>query len=306
MFTPDEHDGALREARSTLVAIGILSTKEHDVTTSPLVPFNDGHSIPQLGYGVWQVDNDVAADVVQKALEAGYRHIDTAKIYGNEEGVGRAIKASGIDRDELFVTTKLWNTDQPYDKALAAIDTSLEKLGLDHVDLYLIHRAARSQGTYLEAWKALVEIQKQGKATSIGVSNFPIPQLDEIIDATGVVPAIHQFELHPDFQQKELVAYGKEHGIVTESYSPLGSGSDILDNEVIAKIAEEHGASAGQVILAWHLAQGYVTIPKSVTPSRIVENYASLNVELTADDLAKIADLDLGGAARQNGNPEEE
>lgn len=262
----------------------------------PAVPSPDlasGHSIPQLGYGVFKVEDDVAADVTLQALEAGYRHLDTTKVYGNEEGVGRAIRDAGVPREELFVTTKLWNDAQGFDDAIAACEASLERLGLDYVDLYLVHWAVPSQGTYVEAWKALIELQKRGLVRTIGVSNHPAPQLSEIIEATGVVPAIHQIELHPYFQQRELRELHAQHGILTESWGPLGQGkSDLLENTVITGIAEGHGATPAQVVLAWHLAHGIVTIPKSVTPSRIVENLAAAELELTADEIAAIDELD--------------
>ncbi|WP_193103743.1 aldo/keto reductase [Brachybacterium sp. FME24] len=263
------------------------------MTSVPHVRFHDGHEIPQLGYGVFKVDDDVAADVTAQALEAGYRHVDTAKIYGNEEGVGRAIRASGLAREDLFVTTKLWNDAQGFDDAIAACEASLERLGLDYLDLYLVHWAVPAQGTYVEAWQALIELQKRGLVRSIGVSNYPLPELEEIIAATGVVPAIHQIELHPYFQQRELRAVHAQHGIATQSWGPLGQGkSDLLDNTVITDIAAAHGATAAQVVLAWHLAHGIVTIPKSVTPSRIVENLAAVELELTADEVAAIDTLD--------------
>lgn len=262
------------------------------MTTSLSVAFHDGHSIPQLGYGVWQVENDVAADVVEQAIRAGYRHIDTARIYGNEEGVGRAVRAADVPREDLFITTKLWNDDHDRDKALAAIDGSLERLGLEQVDLFLIHWAKPVQGKYLEAWKAMIEIQQAGKARSIGVSNFPVEQLEEIIEATGVVPAIHQIELHPYFQQRELRELHAKHNIVTEAWSPLGSGGAVLNDPVITQIAEEKGVTNAQVIIAWHLAIGNVVIPKSVTPERIVSNFASLDVSLTAEQVERINALD--------------
>ena len=262
----------------------------------PVVPALDlrgGRPIPQLGYGVFKVDPDIAADVTAQALAAGYHHIDTAKIYGNEEGVGRAIAESGIPREELFVTTKLWDDAHAFDDAIAACEASLERLGLDYVDLYLVHWAVPSQGQYVEAWKALIALQERGLVRSIGVSNFPKEQLAEIIEATGVVPAIHQIELHPYFQQRELRAIHEEKGILTESWGPLGQGkSDLLSNPAVTAIAEAHSASPAQVVLAWHLAHGIVTIPKSVTPSRIVENLAAVELTLTADEVAAIDALD--------------
>ncbi|WP_122943795.1 aldo/keto reductase [Brachybacterium sp. EE-P12] len=265
-------------------------------TSHPVVPALDlrgGRPIPQLGYGVFKVDPDIAADVTAQALATGYRHIDTAKIYGNEEGVGRAIAESGIPREQLFVTTKLWDDAHAFDDAIAACEASLERLGLDYVDLYLVHWAVPSQGQYVEAWKALIALQERGLVRSIGVSNFPKEQLAEIIEATGVVPAIHQIELHPYFQQRELRAIHEDKGILTESWGPLGQGkSDLLENPAVTAIAEAHSASPAQVVLAWHLAHGIVTIPKSVTPSRIVENLAAVELTLTADEVAAIDALD--------------
>ncbi|MCG7310910.1 aldo/keto reductase [Brachybacterium sp. ACRRE] len=263
----------------------------------------DGNTIPQLGYGVWQVEDEVAADVVGQALEAGYRHIDTAKAYDNEEGVGRALRASGLPREDVFVTTKLWNDDHDHDRAIAALDASLERLGLEYVDLYLIHWAKPKQGKHVEAWKALVELQKQGKARSIGVSNFPKAQLEEIIEATGVTPVIHQIELHPDFAQEDLRAFGREHGILTEAWSPLGQGGELLQDPVITEIAAAHGATPAQVVIAWHLAIGNIVIPKSVTPERIVSNLAAAELELSDEDLERLAALDRGEAGRIGADP---
>ena len=257
------------------------------------LPFHDGRSIPQLGYGVFKVDPDIAADVTAQALTAGYRHIDTARAYDNEEGVGRAVAESGIAREDLFITTKLWNDSHAYDDAIAACEASLERLGLDYLDLYLVHWAVPAQGQYVEAWKALITLQERGLVRSIGVSNHPRPQLEEIIETTGVVPAIHQIELHPYFQQRDLRALHAEHGILTQGWGPLGQGkSDLLENETITSIAAAHGITPAQTVLAWHLAHGFVTIPKSVTPSRIVENLAAAQVELSADEVAAIDALD--------------
>ena len=262
------------------------------MTTVPALSFHDGATVPQLGYGVWQVEDDVAADVVVQAIEAGYRHIDTAAGYENEGGVGRAVKEAGVPREDLFITTKLANGDQGFDSAKEALETSLAKLDMDYVDLYLIHWASPQRGKYLESWKALIELQKEGKAKSIGVSNFPREQLEEIIAETGVVPVMHQIELHPDFQQRELRDYHADKGILTEAWSPLGQGGDILKHPVITEIAEAHGADAGQVIIAWHLAIGNVVIPKTVTPERIVSNFAAADLRLTDEQIEKIDGLD--------------
>ena len=255
------------------------------------ITFNDGNSIPQLGYGVWQIEDNGAADAVGTALETGYRHIDTASIYGNEVGVGRGIAASSVPREDIFLTTKLWNSDQGFEKAIAALDASLERLGTDYVDLYLIHWAMPQQGTYLESWRALIELKKQGKVRSIGVSNFPQAQLREIIADTSVTPAIHQIELHPYFSQEDMRAVHSEFGIATEAWSPLGQGGEILKDPVIVEIAGKHGISPAQAVLAWHLAKGIVAIPKSVTPARIAENFAAANVTLDTADIAAIDGL---------------
>ena len=261
--------------------------------TIPALALHDGRSIPQLGYGVFKVENEVAADVTAQALEAGYRHLDTAKVYGNEEGVGRAIRAAGIPREELFVTTKLWNDAQRFDDAIAACEASLERLGLEYIDLYLVHWAVPAQGTYVEAWRALIDLKQRGLVRSIGVSNYPVQQLTEAIEATGVAPAVHQIELHPYFQQRELRALHAEHSIATEAWGPLGQGkSDLLRNETITSVAAAHEATPAQVVLAWHLTKGIITIPKSVTPSRIVENLAAARLTLTPEEVAAIDALD--------------
>ncbi|MDF9277485.1 aldo/keto reductase [Arthrobacter sp. EH-1B-1] len=273
------------------------------MSTSPNLTFNDGRTIPQLGYGVWQVDDATAEDVVGRAFKAGYRHIDTAKIYGNEAGVGRAIEASGLSPEELFITTKLWNADQGYESTLQAFEESMQRLGLETLDLYLIHWLQPKQGKYVDTWKALVELQKRGRVHSIGVSNFTVEALQEIIDATGVVPAINQVETHPYLNQAELRAFEADKGILHESWSPLGSGKGLLEDPVLAGIAEKLGATPAQVVIAWHLALGLVVIPKSVTESRIIENWGALEVSLSEEDIEAINGLDKGESGRIGANP---
>ncbi|MDO5644800.1 MAG: aldo/keto reductase [Dermabacter sp.] len=261
------------------------------MTTSPTLTFHDGHQIPQLGYGVFKVPNDEAATAVAAALAAGYRHIDTAAIYGNEEGVRQGIEASGVDPASIFVTTKLWNADQGYDATLRAFDASMQRLGRDVLDLYLIHWPTPMYGLYNDTWKAFIELQKQGRITSIGVSNFTADALEDLIEVSGVVPVINQVELHPYFNQAQLRETHLKHGIMTEAWGPLGQGGDVLQDPVIADIAAAHGATPGQVILAWHRQIGNVVIPKSVTPSRIVENFESISLELTDEEIERINDL---------------
>ena len=256
--------------------------------------FHDGNSIPQVGLGVWRTPNDTAVTAVQAALSAGYRHVDTAAVYENEGGVGEGIRASGIARSEIFLTTKLWNADQGYDSTLKAFDASLKRLGTDYVDLYLIHWPAPKRDQYVDTWKAFIQLQKEGRARSIGVSNFQPEHLQRLIDETGVTPVINQIELHPDFPQKENRAYHEKHRIVTESWSPLGQGT-LLENQVVGKVAAKHGRTPAQVIIRWHIDNGLVVIPKSVTPSRIEENFKVFDFRLDAEDMATFADLEKGG-----------
>ena len=275
------------------------------MTFSPVLTFNDGNTIPQLGYGVWQVEDDVAEKVVVQAFEAGFRHIDTAKIYGNEAGVGRAIERSGLKPEEMFITTKLWNADQGYESTLQAFEESMERLGLETLDLYLIHWMQPKQDKYVDTWKALIELQKQGRVKTIGVSNFTKEGLQRLIDETGVVPAINQIELHPFFNQAELREFNASKGILTQAWSPLGQGGDLLESAIIGQIAAKHNATPAQVVIAWHLAIGNVVIPKSVTESRIRENYAALDVSLDETDVLAINGMDNSaeGAGRIGADP---
>jgi 2,5-diketo-D-gluconate reductase A len=259
----------------------------------PMTTLNNGRQIPQLGFGVFQVPPAETERVVSTALEAGYRSIDTAAAYRNEKGVGKAIASSGLPRDEVFVTTKLWNADHGYDAALRAFDRSAQRLGLETVDLYLIHWPVPSAGRYVETWKALEQLAVQGRVGSIGVSNFEPEHLQRLFAETGTVPTVNQIELHPYFQQAELRALHAEHGIVTEAWSPLGQGQ-VLDDATITRIAKAHGATPAQVVLRWHLQLGHIVIPKSVTTLRIRENLDVFGFELAHDELTAIADLDTG------------
>ncbi|MBB2969731.1 aldo/keto reductase [Mesorhizobium sp. RMAD-H1] len=258
--------------------------------TVPAIKLNDGNAIPQLGFGVWQVGNDEAAAVVEKALETGYRHIDTAAAYGNEEGVGKALKNSGVARGDIFLTTKLWNADQGHDSALRAFEASLKRLGTDYVDLYLIHWPVPAQDRFLDSWRALIKLREEGRVKSIGVSNFRIADLERVISETGVTPVLNQIELHPRFQQNELRVFHEKKGIATEAWSPLGQGK-ILENPDLKQIAAKHGKTVAQIILRWHLDIGNIVIPKSVTPARIEENFDVLGFKLTSGDHDAISAL---------------
>ncbi|MFT4123374.1 MAG: aldo/keto reductase [Microbacteriaceae bacterium] len=263
--------------------------------THPTITLNDGRAIPQLGFGVFRLDPAGTERIVGEALELGYRHIDTAAIYGNEEGVGRAIASSGIPREELWITTKLWNDRHQRSSALAAIDESLDRLGLDHVDLYLTHWPTPAKGDYVEAYLALEEIRAAGKALSIGVSNHEPEHLDAIIAAASSVPAVNQVELHPAFQQRALRDYSARHGIAIESWGPLGQGKyDLFGERAIAAAAAAHGVSPAQVVIRWHLQSGFIVFPKSSTPERIAANIDVFGFELTAEELAAIDAIDRG------------
>ncbi|MFJ8228871.1 aldo/keto reductase [Streptomyces sp. NPDC094448] len=260
----------------------------------PSLTLNNGVAMPQLGLGVWQVSDDEAVAAVSTALEAGYRSIDTAAAYENETGTGRAVAASGIPREELFLTTKLWNSDHGYDKALRAFDASLARLGTDYVDLYLMHWPVPRRDAYVDTWRAFEKILSDGRARAVGVSNFLPEHLDRLISETSVVPAVNQIELHPQFQQAESRAVHRRHGIVTEAWSPLGQGRGLLTVPAVAAVARKHDRTPAQVVLRWHLQTGNVVIPKSVTPSRIRENIDVFDFALDSDDLAAFAALDEG------------
>lgn len=259
----------------------------------PRIDLPGSVAIPQLGLGVWQVPKEDTEGVVAHALQTGYRHIDTAAAYQNERGVGAAIAASGLPRDEVFVTTKVWNAAHGYDEAKAAAAKSLERLGLDHVDLLLIHWPVPSRDLYVDTWRAFVDLRDEGLTKAIGVSNFQPAHLRRIIDETGVTPAVNQVELHPYLQQHELRDVHAELGIVTEPWSPLGQG-EILNDPVIVEIAERVGRTPGQVIIRWHLQHGFVLFPKSKTPARIDENFDVFGFELADADLQAIGGLDRG------------
>jgi 2,5-diketo-D-gluconate reductase A len=259
----------------------------------PRVALRPDVEIPQLGFGVFQVPPKETEEVVARALQAGYRHLDTAAAYGNEGAVGQAIHASGLDRGEIFVTTKCWNDDHGHDKAKKACKASLERLELEHVDLYLIHWPVPSHDLYVETWQAFIELQAEGLVRAIGVSNFQPAHLERIVAETGVVPAINQVELHPYFQQTGLRHEHAQLEIVTEAWSPLGQGLELADPAIVA-IAEAHAKTPAQAIIRWHLELGNVVIPKSVTPERIVENFDVFDFHLTPADLAAIEALDAG------------
>ncbi|MDK0523263.1 aldo/keto reductase [Streptomyces sp. ML-6] len=260
----------------------------------PSITLNNGVEMPQLGYGVWQVPDDEAEKAVATAIESGYRSIDTAAIYENERGTGKAVAASGVPREELFVTTKLWNGDQGHDATLRAFDASLDRLGLDYVDLYLIHWPVPAKDAYVDTYRAFEKIHSEGRAKAIGVSNFLPEHLERLLGETSVVPVLNQIELHPQLQQAESRAFHAEHGIRTEAWSPLGQGKGLLEVPTIVAIARKHERTPAQVVLRWHLQIGNVVIPKSVTPSRIAENIDVFDFELDADDLAALAALDEG------------
>ena len=269
---------------------------------SPTIPLNDGNTIPQLGLGVYKVADPVAREVVGVAIDAGYRHIDTATFYNNEAGVGDGMRDSGVPRNELFVTTKVWQDDQGFENTLRAFDASLDKLGLDYVDLYLIHWPAPRLNRYVETWRAMERLQSDGVIRSIGVSNFHPHHLERLMSETSVVPVINQVELHPWLPQSSVRRFGEEHGIRTEAWSPLAR-SRVLEDALLARLAAKHHVTPAQIVLRWHIQLGVVVIPKSVTPERIRSNADVFGFELDADDLAAIATLESG--ARTGMDPDD-
>jgi 2,5-diketo-D-gluconate reductase A len=261
------------------------------VTDVPYLTLNDGNTIPQFGLGVWQVPNGKAAPAIRTAIEAGYRSVDTAALYRNESGVGDAVEAAGVPREELFITTKLWGSDQGYDGAMRGFDESIRKLRLEYVDLYLIHWPPRTGTSYVDTWKAFEKLKADGRVRSIGVSNFHISHLRRLADETETVPAVNQIELHPHLAQRQLREFHAAHGILTESYSPLDQGRAVRDKTILA-MAQKYGRTPAQIILRWHIQLGLRVIPKSVTPDRIRENIDIFDFELADDDLRVINELD--------------
>jgi 2,5-diketo-D-gluconate reductase A len=266
-------------------------TSDQNTLPVPTLELNDGNHIPQLGFGVFEVSSEDTTDAVLHALQAGYRMIDTAAMYGNEAEVAEAISSSGLERSEVFITTKVWNDDHGRDRTMRAFERSLERLSSEWVDLYLIHWPAPAAGRYVETWQAMCELREQGRARSIGVSNFLPEHIERIVDTTGVVPAVNQVELHPRLQQRELRAFHAEHQIVTESWSPLGRGA-ILDDPVVNDLAAQTGRTAAQVLLRWNVQIGCVVIPRSVRPARIVENAQIFDFELDQEQMEAIGRLD--------------
>jgi len=273
------------------------------MTQVPNIRLNNGVEIPQFGFGVFQVPPEETEQAVRDAFDAGYRHIDTAQMYQNEEGVGRALAESGLARDEVFLTTKLNNDNHGHDAALRALDGSLTKLGVDHVDLFLIHWPRPKDGRYVETWRALEKIAAEGNSRSIGVSNFTVEHLERLAAETGTVPAVNQIELHPRFPQDELRRYHADHGIATEAWSPIGQGGDLLQDPTLATLAERYGKSPAQVVLRWHVQLGNIVFPKSSRPERMRENIDVFDFELSDDDMQAVSGLGTG--TRMGPDPDE-
>ncbi|RXZ66883.1 aldo/keto reductase [Agromyces albus] len=269
----------------------------------PRIQLNDGNSIPQLGFGVFKVDPDETARIVTDAFEIGYRHIDTARIYGNEEGVGKAIAESGIPREQLFITTKLWNDDQGTRSVFDAFDASLERLGLEYVDLYLIHWPTPARDRYVETWRAFEELRASGRVRSIGVSNFLVPHLERLLAETGTVPAVDQIELHPAHQQPDTVEFAEENGIAIEAWGPLGQGKyPLLEHQEVTDAAAAHGRSPAQVVIRWHLQRGFIVFPKSNRRERMAENFDVFDFTLDDAEMEAITALEREG--RVSSHPE--
>jgi len=275
------------------------------VSPIPTVELNDGARIPQLGFGVYKVAPDETAEAVRTALDVGYRHVDTAAMYGNEQGVGQGIRDAGVDRGDVFITSKLNNGFHESDDARRAFDATLAALGSDYVDLYLIHwpLPTRYDGDFVSTWRTLEEFAGEGRARSIGVSNFQVAHLQRLAAATDTVPAVNQIEAHPYFANAAVRRYGTRHGIVTEAWSPIARGK-VLDDPVVTRIAEATGRTAAQVVLRWHLQRGNVVFPKSVSPQRIAQNFALFDFELNHADVEAISALDRGEAGRIGPNPD--
>jgi 2,5-diketo-D-gluconate reductase A len=271
----------------------------------PNITLNDGNTIPQLGFGVFQIEPDETAEAIREAIEVGYRHIDTAEMYGNEREVGEGIRTSGVDRGDVFVTSKLHNALHAPDDARQAFDTTLSDLGFDYVDLFLIHWPLPTlyEGDFVSTWKVLEESHNEGRARSVGVSNFQVEHLERLAAETETVPAVNQIEVHPYFANEAVRAYGQEHGIVTEAWSPIAQG-EVLDDPTISQIAENVGKTPAQVVLRWHIQRGDIVFPKSVTPSRMRENFELFDFELEPGDMDEISALDQGEGGRTGPNPD--
>ncbi len=272
------------------------------MTDIPTVKLNNGVEMPQLGFGVFQVPDDETTAAVRAALDAGYRSIDTAAIYGNEAGVGKALAESGIARDDLFITTKLWNSEQGYDATLRAFDASMAKLGLERLDLYLIHWPTPERDLFLDTWRAFEKLYADGRVRAIGVSNFHPAHLERVFEAGSVVPAVNQVELHPYLQQTEVREFDAKHDIATEAWSPLAKGGDVLGEQAVAALAAKYGRTPAQIVLRWHLQLGNIVIPKSVTPSRIKENLDVFGFTLSGEEIDSLSVLDRG--ERTGPNPD--
>lgn len=261
------------------------------MTEPNVLRLNSGALMPQLGLGVWQVGNGEAADLVRAAIKAGYRSIDTAAMYNNEEGVGEGIRRSGLPREQIFVATKIWHDRQGTESAMKAFEDSQKRLGLEYVDLYMIHWPAPKQNTYVETWRAMARLKQYNRVKTLGVCNFKIAHLQRLMDETGIVPAVNQIELHPRFQQDALRDFHAKHGIATEAWAPLGRGA-VLDDPTITTLARKHGKTPAQIVLRWHIENSVIAIPKSSKPARLAENIAVFDFELGDDDMAAIAKMD--------------